>query len=130
MPFPLLAVFGPIVKGVQGYFERKQKVQNAITENKCRLALDKSSNNHEWEMKVLTNSGWKDDVLFYGIVAMYVYSAIDPEGAGRVFKNWELIPEWFRTITFWLVASVIGVKKLGDYVPGAIRGVRDSLLGK
>jgi hypothetical protein len=73
------------------------------------------------------NAGWKDDILFYAVVGMYVYSAIDPESAKIVFQNWdEVIPEWFQRITFWLVAAVIGVKKFGDYIPTIINGVKEA----
>ena len=55
-------------------------------------------------------------------------SAIDPEGAKVVFENWkDAIPEWYRKITMWLVASIIGVKKIGDYLPGVIVGIKSAM---
>jgi len=39
----------------------------------------------------------------------------------------EKIPEWFRTITIWMVASIVGVKKIGDYLQGLIAGVKAAL---
>ena len=54
-------------------------------------------------------------------MAMWDYSAMDPEGAKVVFQNWrDAIPEWYQKITMWLVASIIGVKKIGDYGPALI----------
>lgn len=117
-----------LVKGVSGFFERRHKIKEAETENRARLLRDEQSNNHEWEMRSLTNAGWKDDVLFYAIVGMYIYSAFDPEGSVKVFTNWELIPEWFRQITFWTVASVLGVKKIGQYLPGLINGITSAVV--
>lgn len=119
----ILGLGKAIVDGISGAVKRRQKIKEAETNNRARLLENKESHNHEWEMRSLTNVGWKDDVLFYAIVAMYVYSAVDPEGAAKVFKNWEAIPEWFRTITFWMVASVLGVKKIGQYLPGLVNGV-------
>lgn len=127
MGLPLLGILAPIVSGVKGYFERKQKVQEAITENKCRLARDSMSNNHEWEMRQLSGAGIKDDILFYGFVAVFVWAGFDPDGAREFFVNLQTLPEWFIKTWFWLVASVIGVKKIGDYLPSAIRGIRDGI---
>ena len=113
-----------LIEGVAGYFRRKQEIRAAVARSRVRMAESEQSHNQDWELKSLENAGWKDDVLFYAIVAMYAYSAVDPEGAARVFRNWESIPEWFREITFWLVASVLGVKKIGDYLPGVVSGLK------
>lgn len=120
----IAGLFGALIKGATGYVERKQELKAAVNANKVRLAQSQLECNHEWEMKSLMNAGWKDDVLFYAIIGMYVYSAIDPEGATRVFQNWALIPDWFRSITLWLVASIIGVKKLGDYLPQTLEAIK------
>lgn len=116
-----------MVDGLAGHLENKQKIKAAVAENKARLAASEQDHNHDWEMRQLENAGWKDDILFYALLGMYVYSAIDPEGASRVFKNWEAIPEWFSQVTFWMVASILGVKKLGDYVPGLIAGIKQAV---
>ena len=126
MFLPLVALGKTLLDGVTGYFQRKQKIKEAVAENKARLARDDRTYNHEWEMRSLENTGWKDEVLFYGVIAMYIYSAIDPEGAAKVFANWEVIPEWFSKITMLLVASVVGIKKAGDYLPGLLKGVREA----
>jgi hypothetical protein len=45
-------------------------------------------------MMALPNAGWKDEALFILIMARWVYSAFDPEGAEVVFENWKTtIPE-------------------------------------
>ncbi len=116
-----------VVKAGIGYFERRQKLKNAVTENNIRLARSRETHNQTWELRQLMNTGWKDEILFFGIVGMYVYSAIDPDGAHKVFQNWDTIPEWFRTITSWMVAGVLGVKKLGDYLPALVAGVRNAV---
>ena len=128
--FPLIgavsALGTTLINGVSGYFQRKQKIKEAVATNKARLASQENEFNHEWEMKSLDNAGWKDDVLFYSVIGMYFYSAVDPDGAAQVFANWDTIPEWFRKITMVLVASVVGIKKLGDYLPALINGVKDA----
>ena len=47
--------------------------------------------------------------------------------AAIVFANWDLLPEWYMQVTMWLVASVIGVKKVGDYLPGLISAVKEAV---
>jgi len=121
----IAGLIGTAIGGIKQHLENKQQIKKAVTENKIRLAQSAQEANHDWEMASLANAGWKDDVLFYAIIAMYVYSAVDPEGAAKVFKNWEIIPDWFRQVTFYLVASVIGVKKFGEYVPGALKNIKD-----
>ena len=117
-----------VVKSGTGIIKRRQDLKTAKTENEARLLRDEQSHNQAWEMRALTNAGWKDEALFILIMAMWVYSAIDPEGAKVVFENWkEAIPEWYRKITMWLVASIIGVKKIGDYLPGVIVGIKSAM---
>jgi hypothetical protein len=121
------ALLSTVTSGVVEHFKDKRKIKAAITENKIRLAQDQQNFNQDWEMKQLDNAGWKDEALFIAIIAMYLYSAFDPVGAAAVFANWELIPEWFRTITMWMVAGIVGVKKIGDYLPGAIKGIKEAV---
>lgn len=121
----MFSLISTLIGGVTQFFKGRQEIKKAVIENKVRLAKDAQSFNHEWEMASLTNAGYKDDILFYAIVGMFVYSAIDPDGAAKVFKNWEAIPAWFREITMWMVASIIGVRKLGQYLPELMKGIRD-----
>jgi len=124
-------LLGQGISSVTDIIKRRQDLKNAKAENEARLLRDEQSHNHAWEMNALTNAGWKDEALFLLIMAMWVYSAIDPDGAKVVFDNWkESIPEWYQKITMWLVASILGVKKIGDYLPGAIAGIRSALKNK
>lgn len=127
--FSLLAGLGTaIVKGISGAVKRKQELKQAVHDNKMRLASSAQSHNQDWEMKQLDNAGWKDDVLFYAVLGLWVWSAIDPAAAGKVFETWKnTMPEYIVEITSWLVAAVLGVKKIGDYLPGAIKGIRDAV---
>ncbi|MBN2140396.1 MAG: hypothetical protein JW718_05255 [Desulfovibrionaceae bacterium] len=127
MPIPIIgAVAGlatAVVEGVTGHLKRKQELKQAVMENRMRLARSDRECNHEWEMRQLENAGWKDDVLFYAWLAFFVWSGFCPEGARRVLSAWSDLPRWFLEITFWIVAAVLGVKKVGDYLPAAVRGV-------
>ncbi|MGE4551774.1 MAG: hypothetical protein AB7D57_01600 [Desulfovibrionaceae bacterium] len=115
------------VEGVREHLKGRQEIQKAVVENKIRLAKSESEYNHEWEMRQLTSAGWKDDVLFYAWLAFFVWSGFDPDGASRVVQAWEVLPDWFLEVTFWIVAAVLGVKKIGDNLPGAVRALRGAL---
>ncbi len=116
-----------VVEGVRDHFKGKQEIKKAVVENKVRLAQSSLEYNQAWEMKQLEQVGFKDDILFYAWLAFFVWSGFFPEDASRVIKAWEILPDWFLQITFWLVAAVLGVKKIGDNLPGLVRGVRSAL---
>ena len=122
-------VVSTLIEGVSGHLKDRQALKKAVMENRMRLAQSDAEFNHEWEMKQLENAGWKDDVLFFAWIGFFIWSGFCPEDAARVLAGWERLPQWFLEITFWIVAAVLGVKKIGDYLPGALRGVRDALKG-
>ena len=133
MAIPLIgAVIGllsTVVDGVTGHVKQKQELKKAVMQNRMRLAQSDQEFNHEWEMKQLENAGWKDDVLFFAWIGFFIWSGVDPDRAGEVIKAWENLPDWFLQVTFWIVAAVLGVKKIGDYLPGALRGLKDAMGG-
>ncbi|WP_419786346.1 hypothetical protein [Pseudodesulfovibrio sp.] len=118
-----------VVEGITGHLKGKQELKKAVMENRVRLAQSDSEFNHEWEMKQLENAGWKDDVLFFAWIGFFIWSGIDPDGAADVIRAWEKLPDWFLQISFWVVAAVLGVKKIGDYLPSAVRGIKDAVGG-
>ncbi|MEF2146201.1 MAG: hypothetical protein V3573_12215 [Desulfovibrionaceae bacterium] len=134
MPLPIIgAVAGLvtlIVEGVRDHLKGSQEIRRAVVDNRIRLARSSLEFNQEWEMKQLENAGWKDDVLFYAWLAFFIWSGFFPDRAECVIRSWENLPDWFLQITFWIVAAVLGVKKIGDYLPGAVRGVRLALGAK
>lgn len=131
MPLPIIgAVAGlltTVVTSITGHMKQKQELRKTVMENRMRLARSDREFNHEWEMKQLENAGWKDDALFFAWIGFFVWSGVDPQGAGEVIRAWENLPDWFLQVTFWIVAAVLGVKKLGDYLPGAVKGLRDAM---
>lgn len=121
----IATLIGTIVTGITSTLRGKQKIKAAVIENRARLAASTQEYNAAWELRALENAGWKDELLFLSIIGVYVYSAVDPDGAAVMFKNWEAIPEWFRTVTLWTVASIVGIKKLADYGPPLVKGIKD-----
>ncbi|GAB7023771.1 hypothetical protein [Salidesulfovibrio brasiliensis] len=126
----LAGLFSTVVDGVTGHLRQRQELKKTVMENRMRLASSDREFNHEWEMRQLENTGWKDDVLFFAWIGFFIWSGVFPEKAGEVIRAWELLPQWFLEITFWIVAAVLGVKKIGDYLPGMARGLRDALGGR
>lgn len=134
MPLPILGavagLFSTIVSGITSHLKQKQDLKKTVMENRMRLARSDQAFNHEWEMKQLENAGWKDDVLFFAWIGFFIWSGFDPEGASEIIQSWETLPDWFLQVTFWIVAAVLGVKKIGDYLPAALRGMKDSIGGR
>jgi len=89
------------------------------------MAQSEQDHNQDWEMKQLDNAGWKDDILFYAFIALFVWAGIDPDGAALFFENLNVLPDWFIKTWFWLMASILGVKKIGDYVPALMGAIKD-----
>ena len=123
----IATLIGTVITGITSTLKGKQKIKAAVIERRAELAASAQEQNAAWELRALENAGWKDELLFLSIIGVYVYSAIDPEGAQQMFANWEKIPEWFRTVTLWTVASIVGVKKLADYAPPLVKGVKEAL---
>jgi len=126
----IIGLIKEVVGGVRDHFEGKRKIKRATVNNKIRMAESEQSHNQGWEMLQLENVGWKDDVLFYAFIAMFIWAGFCPEAAGEFFENIKTLPEWFIKTWFWVVASVLGVKKIGDYAPALISGVRAALKGQ
>ncbi len=126
----MLGVFSlikTVISGVTGYVEKKQELKRAVIDNKIFLARNKQSHNQDWEMKSLENAGWKDEVLFLSIIGMFIWAGFDPDGAREYFENLKVLPEWFVKIFMWLVASILGVKKIGDYLPSLVKSVKSAI---
>lgn len=104
---------------------QKRELRQAIHENKVRLALSEQEINKSWEMRQLENIGWKDDILFYFFIGVFVWAGLYPEQASTFFQNIQFLPDWFVKLWFWVIASVLGIKKIGDYAPQFINGMKD-----
>jgi hypothetical protein len=125
MTSAIVTLVSTFIEGVIGHFKKKQELKRAVMDNKIRMALSEQTHNQEWEMKQLDNAGWKDDILFYAFILMFVWAGFDPDGAAIFFNNLLVLPDWFVKTWFWVVASILGVKKIGDYVPNLLKSIKD-----
>jgi hypothetical protein len=124
------AIFGLAKSGVDGvreHYEGKRKIRQAVVENKVRMASSAQTHNQNWEMRQLDNVGAKDDILFYAFIVLFIWTGFFPEASQEFYKNIEKMPELFVKVFLWLIASVVGVKKIGDYAPAAIGGIKAAL---
>jgi hypothetical protein len=124
-----IPIIGDVFKNIFGlvgdHFKSKREIKKAITDNKIRMAQSEQAHNQEWEMKQLDNAGWKDDILFYAFIGLFVWAGFDPTGAEIFFSNLNVLPDWFIKTWFWLIASILGVKKIGDYVPSLMNSIKE-----
>lgn len=119
--FSAIASLGSlIIGGVTDHFKDKRELAKAKTQAKIKRISDAQEHDQKWEIMSMEDRGWKDDILFYAIIALFVWAGFDPQGAKEYFENLKVLPEWFIEIFGWVVASVLGVKKIGDYLPSAI----------
>lgn len=129
----VFALIGSLFSDGLSYFKERQKQKHetkmAVERNRQRLAESEQTHNQKWELRQLENNGWKDDVLFYAAVGFFVWTGFNPEGAKEVIKAWEVLPDWFLQTWGWIVASVVGVHKLGDSLPALLKGCKDVLKG-
>jgi hypothetical protein len=126
---PIAGLVKGLISPVSDYFRRKQELKEATHMFRLEMAKSNQTHTQTWELLQLENNGWKDDVLFYAMILMFVWAGFDPDGAKEFFTNLNVLPEWFVKTWFWVVASVVGVKKVGDYAPSLIAGVKNSLKG-
>lgn len=122
----MLTLISTLIAGVTQFFKGKQKIKQAVIDNKVRLAASAQEYNAAWELRALENAGFKDDILFYAFIAMFVWAGFCPDAAKEFFLNLQVLPDWFIKTWMYVVASVIGVKKLGDYAPAMIKGIKDA----
>ena len=90
----------------------------AVINNQARLAGDKESHNHEWEMASLRN---KDNALrwvsFWLFALPVVITVIAPEYGAVIFKNLELVPDWFVRVLISMIGGIWGIVELKKAVP-------------
>lgn len=123
----LVGLAGSIIGLIKDHFESKRELKKAKIQARIERIKNQQNFDHEWELRQLDQAGWKDDILFYAFIAMFVYAGFYPDRAKEFFENLRVLPDWFIKTWMWIVASVVGVKKIGDYLPGTIRAIKGVL---
>lgn len=123
----IISLATSIVGGIKDSQEDKRKLKRAKTDARINRMHNAQNHDQKWEILQLEQNGWKDDVLFYAFIAMFIWAGFCPEAAHEFFQNLDILPPWFVKTWMWLVASVLGVKKIGDYAPKMIKELKDAI---
>lgn len=113
-----------VLGGVMDHFKHKRELKEAKTKAKIKRLNSKQDHKQRWEIMQLENNGWQDDILFYFFIGMFILSGVYPSYAEQFFNNLGVAPDWFVKTWMYIVASVVGVKKLGDYGPKMVEGMK------
>lgn len=97
----------------------------ALLTSQAKLAEDKQSFNHAWEMASLKD---KDKGLrylsFFMFTSPILIAVISPAHGTELFSRLELVPEWILQIWFYMIAGIWGIASLKDTVPQIIKSLR------
>ena len=119
----------PVVGGVVDYVTKGQDIRAAEKENISRLLRDEKSNNHAWEMAVLSDKDkWLRRVCFVIFIFPMIYSWIDPVAVQTYFDiTLKTLPAWYIEIIFALVGSIFGISALKNTLPALVGGISKAL---
>ena len=118
----------PVTAVINGFVDIKKAKHArklAVINNQARLASDKESNNHEWEMASLQD---KDNGLrwcsFWLFALPVVVTVITPEYGAEIFTNLEIVPEWFFQTLIAMIGGIWGITELKKAAPQFIAAIR------
>lgn len=124
----LAPLFGPVVKGISGWAQNRQKIKAAKQDAELAILAAKTTAKIElmssqqkadiaWETLQIEKSGWKDELWTIVIVIPLVLCFV-PGGAQHVAAGFQALnehtPEWYQGLVFIAVGAAFGVKKLTD----------------
>ena len=128
----LKPILGFISEPIKGYFKNRKELKLAehtrnlaVINNQARLAQDKQSNNHAWEMASLQDKDkWLRYLSFFLFTSPVIVAVTSPETAAELFLRLEDIPDWLLQIWFYMIAGVWGLASMKDSVPQIIASFR------
>lgn len=115
-------IAGPIVD----YFNNRAKEKARQEELKHELHVKKLEEiragkiaEHEWDLKSIDNSGWRDEFLTI-IISIPLVLVFTTQGAQQhileAFTVLEKTPEWYRWMVGAMVASAFGIRQISQIV--------------
>ena len=133
----IMNILGLIAAPVKIWLQtRKEKAQAkanldiAVINNKARLASDKQSNNHEWEMASLQDKDKGLRYISYSIFALPILITVTvPEHGAEIFNNLELVPDWWVKTFVSINGGVWGVIELKRAAPALISAIKRTIKG-
>lgn len=108
--------------------QAKATLDLAVLSNKARLATDKLSNNHDWEMASLQDKDKGLRYISYSIFALPILmTVVSPEQGALIFKNLELVPDWWVKTFISINGGVWGIIELKRAAPALISAIKTVL---
>lgn len=100
--------------------EQQQKV--AEIEQKTILLRDKQSNNHAWELAVLSADrlAFLRTCSFWLFTAPVLYTVYDPERASQVWSALATVPEWVIGVQLAITGFIWAAKPLANMGAGMV----------
>lgn len=107
-------------KGFTKYQEVKQeKIQSQIRTAELTSQLMLAKNKAELELgktQIKATSSWFKHVTFFLWFGPFVMTTIFPEYGVVIFKNWQLMPEWYAQSCVAIMFCVWGIQVSKDYI--------------
>ena len=103
----------------RGEVKKAKHTRNlAVINNQARLASDKESHNHEWEMASLENQDTSLRWFSFWLFALPILiTVISPEYGAVIWVNLVLVPQWFVTVFISMIGGIWGIVELKKAVP-------------
>ena len=128
----LESIFGfisaPLTQYIKNRADKAQAKHNremAVINNGARLARNKQSHNHEWEMEALRG---KDRFLqwfsFSMLTGPILITMIKPERGAEIFTNLESVPEWWVQIWVAVNGAIWGISSLKTVGPQIVQNIK------
>lgn len=117
-PLAIFNLLGGIATSFVTNWQAKQQnqrdIEKAVAENKIRLAQGAQTHNENWEMSVLEGrDNFLRRVSFLIWSAPMLYSAYDPQAAGRFFHDaLGALPDWYIVGYLAISGAVWGLSEL------------------
>jgi len=124
----LLPVLDFIAKPVTQYLKNYGEINKAkhdrdlaIIENQSRLAADRETYNHQWELESLKgNSHYLRIACFIQLALPLTITCVWPEKGQDIFRNLEAVPQWFVQLYMIVIGSVWGIHEFKSAAPQVI----------
>ena len=110
----LFSIVGGFITDWQQARQNKRDIEQAVAQNKIRLAQDTETHNAEWEMAALQGSDkFLRRVSFVAWSTPLVWAAFDPAAASRFFTQaLGVLPSWYVTGYMGITGAIWGLSAL------------------
>lgn len=103
-----------------------QKTKMLIEQNKQRLAIDKQTYNHAWEMAALTNGDkFIRRLSFLMFSAPFIIAIFAPHHIHVYFEQTiSVVPKFWQDTWMAINGGIWGISSLKDAIPGIIQSFK------